>query len=201
MTTDSTRAWVIDTETTGLSVDDRIITLGAVELIGPRFTGNLVHLVFDPGRPSHFMARRAHGWADADLVGQDLFARHAGRLSDLFNGADLLVAHNMAFDSRFLNREFAAAGVPTLAVPCHCTMAEYKRRNAVRSARLDLCLEDLGLQRATALHGALEDAMLAACLHVDLAYGERLVFEAAAVGPTNLRRLRPSVGDLSLARR
>jgi DNA polymerase III subunit epsilon len=35
---------------------------------------------------------------------------------------ELLVAHNAAFDLRFINREMTLSGLPALTRPVHCTM-------------------------------------------------------------------------------
>lgn len=181
------RAWVLDTETTGLGPEDRIVSFGAIELFGAEATGRRIHLVFDPGRPSHPMARAAHGWRDEVLRGQDLFARHAHDIAAALADCDLVVAHNMSFDRRFIARELAWAGVEMPTTRQLCTMEEHRRRNPGR-ATLDHCLGLLGLTRATAIHGALEDAMLAATLWVHQTTGRIVDFTAGLDEPTNLRR-------------
>jgi len=60
------QAIVFDTETTGVSRADRVVSLAAIPLdAGLQPSGPGVHLVFNPGRPSHPMARATHGLADA----------------------------------------------------------------------------------------------------------------------------------------
>lgn len=180
------RAWVVDTETTGLGPEDRIVSFGAIELAGREATGRRIHLVFDPGRPSHPMARAAHGWRDEVLRGQDRFAHHARDIAAALSDCDLVIAHNMSFDRRFIAREFAFAGLEMPATRQVCTMEEHRRRHPGR-ATLDHCLGLIGLARASAIHGALEDAMLAATLWVHQKTGEIVDFTAGLDAPTNYR--------------
>jgi len=160
------QAVVFDTETTGVSGADRIVSLAAIPLDGGlRPSGPGIHLVFNPGRPSHPMARAVHGLADAFLARQPPFAAHADALRALFHGR-VLVAHNLAFDARMLAQEAAALGQPALAGRGRfCTMEQFRRRHAGQRAGLDPVLQHLGLPaRSGALHGAFEDAVLA--MHV-----------------------------------
>lgn len=160
------QAVVFDTETTGVSRADRVVSLAAIPLdAGLRPSGPGIHLVFNPGRPSHPMARATHGLADAFLARQLPFAAHADKLRAMFRNR-VLVAHNLAFDTRMLAQEFAALGQPDLAGRGrYCTMEQFRRRHAGQRAGLDAVLQHFGLPaRGGALHGAFEDAVLA--MHV-----------------------------------
>ncbi len=166
-------AWVIDCETTGLSAEDRIVTLGAVELVGPRLTGRTLHLVFDPERPSNPFAERVHGWSRAMLAGQPLFRAHAREISGLLSAGDRIVAHNASFDLRFVAHEFALAGQPRLTVPSYCTMQGWKDIRGGRGG-LDVCIAALGLAPRGGRHNAFEDALLAARVYARLVFGTAL---------------------------
>ena len=160
------QAIVFDTETTGVSGADRVVSLAAIPLdAGLHPSGPGLHLVFNPGRPSHPAARGVHGLADAYLARQPRFADHAEEISALFRGR-VLVAHNLAFDVRMLAQEFAALGVPGPAGRGRCcTMLAFRARHAGLPAGLDPVLRHFGLPaRAGAAHGAHEDAVLA--MHV-----------------------------------
>jgi len=125
------QAIVFDTETTGVSRADRVVSLAAIPLdAGLQPSGPGVHLVFNPGRPSHPMARATHGLADAFLARQLPFAAHADELRAMFRDR-VLVAHNLAFDTRMLSQEFAALAQPDLAGRGrYCTMEQFRRRHA-----------------------------------------------------------------------
>jgi len=152
---------VFDTETTGLSTEDRVVSLGAVRL-GPDLApkGSL-HLVFNPGRRSHLGALRVHGLSDQYLSFQPRFAEHLDEVAAFFRGA-ALAAHNLDFDTRMLGRELALCGAAPLPPGGHCTMRAWRERTGAGRAGLDAVLGAVGLRRQGQMHGALEDAVLAA---------------------------------------
>jgi DNA polymerase-3 subunit epsilon len=175
------RVVVFDTETTGLHEHDRIVTLGAVRIENGRIlTRKVIYGVFDPRRDCHPAAAKVHGWDDWTLRHQDLFADHALGIHAWFSWADILVAHNASFDMRFLQRELRKAGQDELDLPVHCTMQQARGAFPGEKASLDAMLARFGLARAGKQHGALEDALLTACLflklngvdHPDLALGQ-----------------------------
>lgn len=161
------QAVVFDTETTGVGGADRIISLAAIPLdAGLRSSGPGLHLVFNPGRPSHPCALAVHGLTDKFLARQPRFADHAEDIRSVFRGK-VLVAHNLSFDLRMLGQEFTALGLTPLGGRGgrYCTMQEFRARHAGQSAKLDLVLRQLDLPcRAGQAHGAFEDALLA--MHV-----------------------------------
>jgi DNA polymerase-3 subunit epsilon len=154
---------VFDTETTGLAAFDRVVSLGAVRL-GPDLVAKEgLHLVFNPGRESHWAAERVHGLSNHYLSFQPYFADHLEEILAFFAGARL-VAHNLDFDTRMLNRELAFCGAPLLR-DTHgnrCTMNEWRAKSGQGKAGLDVAISHLGLSRQGHIHGALEDAVLAA---------------------------------------
>jgi DNA polymerase-3 subunit epsilon len=154
---------VFDTETTGLAAFDRVVSLGAVRLGPDLMAREGLHLVFNPGRESHWAAERVHGLSSHYLSFQPPFAEHLDEIQAFFAGARL-VAHNLDFDIRMLNRELAFCGAPLLRDEHgnRCTMTEWRARSGQGKAGLDAAITHLGLSRQGDIHGALEDAILAA---------------------------------------
>lgn len=100
------RQIVLDTETTGLEVDQghRVIEIGCVELVSRQLTGRHYHRYLDPERDIDAGAASVHGIRSADLVGKPRFAQIAAEFLAFLGSADLVI-HNAAFDLGFLNRE------------------------------------------------------------------------------------------------
>ena len=154
---------VFDTETTGCAGHDRVVSLGAVRLDGALEPEATLHLVFAPGVRCHPMAARVHGMSDAYLARQPPFAAHAAEIADFFGGARGC-AHNLAFDRRMLGGEFDRLGLDRPWKGEVCTMLSWRRKRPGQRAGLDHACAALGLSREGSLHGALEDAWLAATI-------------------------------------
>ena len=156
-------AVVFDTETTGCTGEDRVVSLGALRLDAAFDVVSTLHLVFAPGRPCHFGATRVHGMSDGFLARQPPFARHAAEVARFFAGA-VACAHNLSFDRRMLGAEFARLGLPRPWREEYCTLRAWRLHRPGERAGLAAASAVLGLGREDALHGALEDAALAAQL-------------------------------------
>jgi hypothetical protein len=103
---------------------------------------------------------RIHGFSDSALRLQDPFAVHAADLWRFLTSYELFVAHNAAFDLRFINREMRLSGLPALTRPVYCTMKGCALELG-GSASLSAVCRRIKLARAGDLHGAIEDAWLA----------------------------------------
>lgn len=187
----------LDVETTGLSGADRIVSIGMVRLETAGLAeGNLtvdVHHAFcNPGRRSHWAAAKVHGIKDAFLAAQPPFADFADEICQFLSPASLVLAHNAAFDRRFLTQELALSGRTGRLPPWQCTLQ-------LTGAKLDLACAHLGLTRTSAHHGALEDAWLALMVYLahsgvsrELLCGLPAELAPSALAPTRVPSCLPA---------
>lgn len=104
---------VFDTETTGLepSKGDEIIQFGAMRIVGGRLLRReSFEQLVDPGIPLKPEGIPIHGITEAMLVGQPTIDTVLPRFHR-FCEDTVLVAHNAAFDLRFLQMKEAATGL------------------------------------------------------------------------------------------
>ena len=160
------RLVALDTETTGIShrLGDRVIEIGAVELVDGRITGRQFHTYLQPNRPVHWAAQQVHGISSAMLVGKPLFAHKADELLDFLRGSEV-VAHTATFDTGFLDNELRLSGhTASLARHCRitCSLRLARARWPGMPNKLDDLLQRLRIPHSRELHGALKDAHLLA---------------------------------------
>jgi DNA polymerase III subunit epsilon len=187
-----------DVETTGITREDRVVSLGAILLNTTSLEGSgpwrleHLHLVFNPGRPCHPRARAVHGFDDRTLGHQEPFAARAAEVARLFARAGVAVAHNLHFDLRFVNGELAAAGMAPIACACACSVRAHRAAGYPGSAGLDAASARLGLARAGSRHGALEDAWLSLMVYLDAVAGVPPLPFATVAARGGLQNLRPA---------
>ena len=171
------RQLVLDTETTGLSVEQghRIIEVGVIELVNRRASGNHFHRYVNPRRPVDPGAVQVHGITDAFLADKPTFDQVAADLW-AWLGGDELIIHNAAFDVGFLDWEFRNAGVGRpLAEVCTITdtVGMARRLHPGQKASLDaLCRRYEVDNSSRDLHGALLDARLLADVYLAMTGGQ-----------------------------
>ena len=96
------REIVLDTETTGLKVEDghRVIEIGACEMINHVLTGKSLHLYLNPERRIDKEAMRIHGINDDFLIDKPKFSEVCEELLKFLNDSKLII-HNSKFDLSF----------------------------------------------------------------------------------------------------
>ncbi len=175
------REIAFDTETTGLFHDqgDRIIEIGAVEMINHIPTGRTFRTLINPKRPVSEDTVRITGITDDDLKDAPFF-EHSEVVDDFldFMGDAVIVAHNAGFDRGFLNMELALCGrdaIPEERWVDTAAMARAKYPGA--PASLDaLCRRfEISLESRT-FHGALLDSQLLAAVYLELLGGRARAF-------------------------
>lgn len=172
------RQLVLDTETTGLVIDqgNRIIEIGAVELINRRLTGNHYHAYINPEHPVEEGALEVHGISDDFLADKPLFSQVADEFIDFIRDAELLI-HNAPFDVAFLDNEFGLLGGRYGRVTDYCqvvdTLAMAREKHPGQRNTLDaLCKRYTVDNSQRELHGALLDAEILADVYLMMTGGQ-----------------------------
>ncbi|KGJ05709.1 DNA polymerase-3 subunit epsilon [Paracoccus halophilus] len=180
------REIVLDTETTGFDPEtgDRIVEIGAVELVNHLPTGETYHVYINPERPMPQEAFEVHGLGDDFLRDKPKFAEIAQGFVD-FIGADAkLVIHNAQFDMKFLNAELKRAGHAVMPHSRAVDTLEIARRKFPGAQNsLDALCRRFRIDNSNrTLHGALLDSELLAEVYLALMGGRQpgLVLETGA---------------------
>jgi DNA polymerase-3 subunit epsilon len=167
---------VLDTESTGLDAEggDRIIEIGALELINYVPTGKVYHQYINPECPISPGAMAVHGITDKDVADKPVYAEIVAAF-DEFIGDSPLVIHNAEFDMRFLNAEYKRLGFQALPKDRAIdTLLMARQMFPGAPASLDaLCKRyNVDLSGRT-LHGALLDARLLADVYLHMIGGHQ----------------------------
>ncbi|SUZ31298.1 DNA polymerase III subunit epsilon [Roseibaca ekhonensis] len=181
------REIVLDTETTGFEPDqgDRIVEIGALEIVNLRPTGQTFHVYINPERGMPDGAFGVHG-IGPDLLAEPRPARdgevtlrdkpvfaQVGQKFLNFVGDAKLVIHNAAFDMKFLNFELGRMGLPQLEWPRAVdTLAIARKKFPGSPASLDALCRRFGIDNSSrSLHGALLDSEILAEVYLELMGG------------------------------
>lgn len=171
------REIVFDTETTGLKPEDgeRIIEIGAVELVNRFPTGQTFHVYINPdGRKVHPEALRVHGLKDEFLADKRKFSSIANDFLEFIKDA-MLVAHNAGFDMGFINSELKRLDrEPVSADLVIDTLALARRKHPMGPNSLDALCSRYGVDNSGRnLHGALLDSELLAEVYIEMTGGRQ----------------------------
>ncbi len=181
------REIVLDTETTGFNPEsgDRIVEIGAVELIRHVPSGEQYHQYINPEREMPEEARAVHGLDDAFLSDKPKF-KEVGQAFLDFIGDAKLVIHNAEFDMKFLNAELKWMGLPQIPYDRAIdTLAIARRKFPGAPASLDALCRRFGIDNsARTLHGALLDSEILADVYLELIGGRQPDFALAEAQKT-----------------
>ncbi len=188
------REIVLDTETTGFDPQsgDRIVEIGAVELLNHVATGNTYHQYINPERTMPQEAFEVHGLGDDFLRDKPKFAQIGQDFLD-FVGDSKLVIHNAAFDMKFLNAELGWMNLPLLPWEQAIDTLEIARKRFPGSpASLDALCRRFNIDNtARTLHGALLDSEILAEFYLELIGGRQPDFALS----TNQQTAGPDRGE------
>ena len=192
------REIVFDTETTGFDVEngDRLVEIGALELINHVPTGKTFHQYINPEREVPEDAFKVHGLSYEFLKDYPTFEQVADKWLE-FVGDGILVAHNAGFDFKFINGQLKELGKP---------LHEWKNvvdtleiaRNMFPGARcsLDALCKRFEIDNShRTKHGALLDAELLADVYLELLGGR----EPTLLGGTKKAEFAPQSQNVAAA--
>ena len=118
----ATLGCVVDVETTGFSATDEVVEIGLVLFAFERQSGQVSGIIEEyaglrePGCAMHPGALCVHGLTTDHLRGRRIDVM---RVEDILFRTELLIAHNVAFDARFVVPLFPTAGIK----PWYCSMS------------------------------------------------------------------------------
>lgn len=169
------RYLILDTETTGFNaqLDDRIIEIGAVELINRKPSGASLHIYLNPQKDVGD-SFDIHGLSNEFLADKPLFGEVAQLLYNYLHGAHL-IAHNAGFDMSFLDSEFERAGLGKLSDVVEVTdsLAIAREKHPGQKNHLDALVRRYAVpERDRTYHGALLDAQILADVYLAMTGGQ-----------------------------
>ena len=179
---------VLDTETTGLNVDDghRVIEIGCVEIENRSVTGREYHQKINPVREVDKGAEEIHGMNAAQLKIYPKFEGIVEEFLKFIKGTTLII-HNAEFDKGFLDAELTRAGKCKLSEICTKIIDSLKlarELHPMKRASLDALCIRYGIDKSMRnMHGAILDARLLADVYLAMTRGqESLIIEEGVFG-------------------
>lgn len=165
-----------DTETTGFNpqAGDRLVEIGAIELINHLPTGKVFHKYINPLREVPEEVVKVHGLTNEFLADKPTFAEIAQEWVDFIGDDGIFVAHNAEFDMNFINYELKNLGYKTYnSDRVIDTLAIAKSLFPGARNNLDALCKRFNIDNsARTFHGALLDAELLADVYLQLLGGD-----------------------------
>ena len=165
-----------DTETTGFNPEtgDRLVEIGAIELINHVKTGKVFHKYINPERDVPEEVVKVHGLTNEFLADKPTFSEIAQEWVDFVGDDGIFVAHNAEFDMKFINFELKKIGYKTYDWDrVTDTLAIAKSQFPGARNNLDALCKRFNIDNsARTFHGALLDAELLAEVYLQLIGGD-----------------------------
>ena len=173
------RQIILDTETTGLRVEDgnRILEIAAVEMVNRKLSppDRHLHRYINPERDSEEGALNVHGLSTDFLSDKPKFADIVDDFLDFVKGSELII-HNAPFDVGFLNMELQKLGrgkITDYVSGIIDTLREAKELFPGKRNNLDALCDRFEVDRsARTLHGALIDCELLSEVYLAMTRGQ-----------------------------
>ena len=172
------REIIFDTETTGFdpfdaNEPDRIVEIGAIEIIDLKPTGRVFHQYINPERHIPEKVVAVHGIDDARVADEPTFKEIAQDWVDFIGDDSKLVAHNANFDMKFINAELSWVGLPEISKDRVVdTLAIARKKFPGQRATLDALCSRYGIDNSgREFHGALLDSELLLDVYFELCGG------------------------------
>ena len=175
----SNRYISFDTETTGLDFNkgDRVVEIGAVEILGRNKTGELYQTYLNPdGKEMSEGAAEITNITNEQLKAAPKFKDIVNEFIEFVKGAELII-HNAEFDIGFINHELKLANHEVKDIREICTVFDTLiharktfpgQRNNLNALSMRLGIS--GYDRT--YHGALLDAQILADTYLNLTGGQ-----------------------------
>lgn len=177
------RQIILDTETTGIRVDEghRVIEIGCLEMINRKLTDNRFHSYINPEREIEAGALAVHGISNDFLKDKPTFIHIAQSFVNFIKESELII-HNAPFDLSFLNKELNLVQQGLTPITDYCsiidTLVIARKLHVGQRNSLDALCKRYGIDNTKrGFHGALLDAHLLAQVYLAMTGGQGSLFD------------------------
>jgi len=161
---------ILDTETTGLSVQDghRIVEIGCIEIDNFVPTNKKFHYYLNPQRKVSEQALKIHGYTDEFLSKKNKFKEIVKEFLEFIENKRLII-HNASFDLAHLNNELKILGMEKIKNEIVDTLELARDKFPGSSTSLDALCKRYRIDNSKrSLHTALVDCDLLAKVYINL---------------------------------